>query len=181
MLRSLLRSSGQTKLHYPVRSTSFHHNRLPKRNQRRSTTSARPLLRPPKFKVCFPYCHLLQEHDGIGPISYRCFRIHFRDRLSVGSISDSKGGEDGFARALKSLLSAASVASTSTNSTPTMNPPVVPLAPPPNKPHDLPSPSWSGEDDAAEAVCWSAPRGLIIDCTRFAGGAVDREGQGGSG
>ena len=62
------------------------------------------------------------------------------------STSSSKGPEDVFATALKSLLSAASVASTSTNSIPPTNP-VALLAPPLNKVNDLPSPSSSGEDD----------------------------------
>ena len=48
--------------------------------------------------------------------------------------------------ALKGLLSVDSVASTSTNSTPVVNPPAA-LPAPPNKLKDIPSPSSSGEGD----------------------------------
>lgn len=66
---------------------------------------------------------------------------------SNASTSSSKSTQDDFATALKNLLSAASVASTSTNSIPSTNLPAALLAPPPNKVNDLPSPSSSGEDD----------------------------------
>ena len=67
---------------------------------------------------------------------------------SVGSVPDSKGAEDAFATALKSLLSVDSVASTSTNSTPVVNQPAALFAPS-NKLEDIPSPSSSGEGDTS--------------------------------
>ena len=68
---------------------------------------------------------------------------------SVGSASNPKSTQDAFATALKSLLSAASVASTDATLTPPTHPPVALLAPPPNKANDLSSPSSSGDDDTA--------------------------------
>ena len=136
--------SRHTKSRYPVRSASF--------------PSQPPLQATYKFSSPTPQTAQIQSLLSVlSPAQNRNMVLSVPSLIdaskftpttisSVGSVPDSKGAENAFATALKSLLLVASVASTSTNSTPVVNQPAALLAPP-NKLEDTPSPSSSGEGD----------------------------------
>jgi hypothetical protein len=141
--------SGQTKSHYPVRSTSFPSQ--PPSQTRTTTTydfsSSTPQSTP--LQTLLSVLSSAQNRNSVLSVLslMDASKPSSTTGASSGSTPSSKGTDDAFASALKSLLSAASTASTSTGSIPPTNPPAALLAPPPNKVNDLPSPSSSGEDD----------------------------------
>ena len=141
--------SGQTKSHYPVRSTSFP-SQLPPQTKAPTTydfSSSTP--QTSQLQTLLSVLSSAQNRNSVLSVLslMDASKPSSTTGSSSGSTSSSKGNEDAFAAALKGLLSAASVASTGTGPTPATNPPVALLAPPPNKINDLPSPSSSGEDD----------------------------------
>ena len=140
--------SGQTKSHYPVRSTSFPSSQSSSQPKPATTydfSSATP--QTTQLQTLLSVLSSAQNRNSVLSVLslIDASKSSSTASSSSGSTSSSKGTEDSFATALKSLLSAASVASTST--TPPTILPVALLAPPPNKVNDLPSPSSSGEDD----------------------------------
>ena len=140
--------SGQTKSHYPVRSTSFPSHPPP---QAKPTTYDFTSHTPQTTQLQSLLSVLSSAQNRNSVLSVLSLMDASKPSSAVttsaGSTPNSKGTEDAFAAALRSLLSAASAATTSTNPIPTTNPSVALLAPPPNKLNDLPSPSSSGEDD----------------------------------
>ena len=141
--------SGQTKSHYPVRSTSFP-SQLPPQTKA-TTTYDFSSSTPQTTQLQTLLSVLSSAHNRNSVLSVLSLMDASKSSSSTGSssgsTSGSKGTEDVFATALKNLLSAASVASTSTNTNPPTNPLTPLLALPPNKVNDHPSPSSSGEDD----------------------------------
>lgn len=136
--------SGQTKSHYPVRSTSFPSHPPP---QAKSAAYDFSSHTPQTTQLQSLLSVLSSTHNRNSVLSVLSLMDASKPSSAATSTSNSKGTEDAFAAALRSLLSAASAASTGANPIPTANPPVALLAPPPNKLNDLPSPSSSGEDD----------------------------------
>ena len=140
--------SGQTRSHYPVRSTSFPSQPPP---QAKQTTYNFSSSTPQTTQLQSLLSVLSSPQNRNSVLSVLSLMDASKSSSvatsSVGSTPNSKEAEDAFATALKSLLSAASAASTSANPVPPTNLPVALLAPPPDKLNDLPSPSSSGEDD----------------------------------
>jgi len=143
--------SGQTKSHYPTRSSSFPSQPPPQAKPTMTYEFSSPTPQTTQLQSLLSLLSSAQNRNSVLSVLslMDASKSSSATASSVGSISNSKGTEDAFATALKSLLSAASVASTSTSPIPQTNPPVALLAPPPDKLNDLPSPSSSGEDDAA--------------------------------
>ena len=142
--------SGQTKSHYPVRSTSFPSQPPPQTNPTTTYDFSPPTPQTTQIQSLLSVLSSAQNRNTVLSVLSLMdgSKSSSATTSSIGSIPDPKASEDVFATALKSLLSAASAASTSSNSVPTANLPAALLPPPPNKVNDLPSPSSSGEDDA---------------------------------
>ena len=138
--------SGQTKSHYPVRSASFQSNPPP---QPKPTTYdfRSPTPQATQIQSLLSVLSSAQNRNKVLSVLSLMDASKPSPASSVGPTSDPKGSEDAFSTALKTLLSAASAASTSTIPFPATNPSVALLDPPPNKLNDISSPSSSGEDD----------------------------------
>ena len=141
--------SGQTKSHYPTRSTSFPSQPPPQTKATTTYDFSSPTPQTTQLQTLLSVLSSAQNRNSV--LSVLSFMDASKPSSTTSSSSGStpslKGTDDTFATALKSLISAASVASTSTSLIPPTNHPAALLAPPPNKVNDLPSPSSSGEDD----------------------------------
>ena len=133
--------SGQTKSHYPVRSTSFPSQPPPQTKPTISYDFSSSTPQTTQLQSLLSVLSSAQNRNSVLSVLSLMdgSKSSAATTSSVGSTPSSKGSKDAFATALKSLLSAASAASTSTNSVPTTHPPVALLGPPPGKLNDLPS------------------------------------------